>query len=243
VKKIICAGEVEKTADEKWCRRRWLLLKNRENGRYGMVDMFEKRYQKMREKISEWAGVMEKLRVEIPGTRMLMVTLTIKKVGDYSPGMIRDYIKSLKQKLGADLWGFAWVAELQKRGAVHYHLMAVIPKNKRMPTPDKSGMWKWGMSKIEVAKTPYYLCVYIGKERQKDLSRYPKSCRTYAVSYRLPESRIKAYLDNKRDVDRFEKSMGIGKSNYRKSNVWEYVGCTVTKGYAEKVLMPLESQS
>jgi len=243
MRKIISAGDVEKTADEKWCRRRWLLLKNRENGKYGLIDMFDKRYQRMREKISEWAGVMDMLKKEIPGSRLIMITLTIKKINDYSPGIITGYLKDLKRRLGKNLYGFAWVAEMQKRGAVHYHLLVMVPKFTRVPMPDKSGMWKWGSSRVEKAKTAYYLCVYIGKERQKELSRYPKSCRTYAVSYRLPEGRIKAYLDNKRDVDRFEKSMGIEKSNNPESSFWEYVGCTVTKGYAEKVLIPFENQS
>ena len=240
MQKIINDGEVEKTIAQKWCRRQWVLLRNVEENKYGLIDMFEKRYQRMRERVSEWAGVMDMLSKEIPGSRLIMITLTIAKVKDYSPGMIREYLKSLKYRLGKDLWGFAWIAEMQKRGAVHYHLLIMVPKYKRVPMPDKSGMWKWGMSRVEKAKTAYYLCVYIGKERQKELSRYPKSCRTYAVSYRLPEGTTKAYLNSLREVQKHEKIMGVIKN--QKIKEWEYVGSTVNKDYAEKVLTPFENQ-
>jgi hypothetical protein len=165
-----------------------------------------------------------------------MITLTIARVEDYSPGMIRDYIKNLKYRLGKDLYGFAWVAELQKRGAIHYHLMVMVPKYIRVPMPDTSGMWEWGSSKVEKAKTAYYLCVYIGKERQKELSRYPKSCRTYAVSYRLPEGRTRAYFEGLRLS---EKIMRDDKKLLTAvDSDWEYISSTVSKDYAEKVLIP-----
>lgn len=242
MKKVINVGEKEKSVAEKWCRRQWVLLRNKENGRYGMVDVYELRYQKMRARISEWVEIMTLLKKEI-NCRTLMIGLTIADPKDYSPGMIRDYIKNLKQRLGKNLYGFAWVAEVQDRGAIHYHLLVVVKKSSRVPTPDKSGMWKWGSSNIGVAKSPYYLCAYIGKKSQKDLKRYPKSCRTYAVSYRLPKGTISTYLDNIRDVAKFEKMNNIMAKKYDPQlNVWEYVGSAVNKDYAEKVLTPLRSQ-
>jgi len=206
---------------------------NREKKKVSILDNFEQRYLKLRESVSEWSMVMDLLKKE-RSCRLVMITLTIRQVEDYSPGMIRDYVKKLKRQLGKKLYGFAWVAEMQKRGAVHYHMMVCVEKYTRIKVPDKSGMWSWGMSKIETARTAYYLCVYIGKERQKDLSRYPKSCRVYSVSYRLPEGQTKRYLE----VLRKKKSLQKELNEIEKSKDWDFLGSTVTKGYAEKVLTP-----
>jgi hypothetical protein len=66
------------------------------------------------------------------------------------------------------------------RGAVHYHIILVCKKGTRVPIPDKSGMWKHGMSKIETAKTVYYLCSYLKKSYQKE-GEFPKGMRMYSV--------------------------------------------------------------
>jgi len=226
-----------KKIDIKWCRRRYVLLKDTQIVRYSVIDTFEKRYQNMRAKISEFARIMDMLSKEIVGSRLIMITLTIAKIEDYNAGMIRDYIKNLKQRLGKNLFGFAWVAEIQRRGAVHYHLEIMVPKNIRVPMPDKSGMWPWGSSKTEKARTAYYLCTYIGKESQKDLSRYPKSCRTFAVSYRLPEGQTKAYLQALKESDKLRKEAYQVMKDFEKKS-WEYVGACVNKDYATDVLVP-----
>ena len=76
MRKIINAGENEKSIDEKWCRRQWLLLRNKDNGKYSMIDMYEKRYQIMRSRISEWVEIITLLKKEI-NCRTLMIGLTI----------------------------------------------------------------------------------------------------------------------------------------------------------------------
>jgi len=189
----------------------------------------------MRHRIHEWALVMDGLKKEV-STRMVMILLTYEKVEDYSPGHIRDYMKKLKRVVGKNLFGFAWVSEIQERGAVHYHLVMVVKKGSRIPLPDKSGMWPYGNSGIHTAKTPYYLLKYTGKERQKDLSRYPKSCRLYSVSLRLPEGPSKAYFESKRE---YEKLLGGG-DDFEDDipDNWEYGGSCVTLGFAEKVMIP-----
>jgi len=223
--------------DPKWCRRRYILLINRKKSKAVILDNFVKRYEKLRSRVSEWSLIMDMLREEFP-CRLVMITLTIHKIKDYSPGMIRDYVKKLKRQLGNNLYGFAWVAEMQKRGAVHYHLCLCMKKYTRVKTPDTSGMWEWGSSNIITARTAYYLCKYIGKERQKDLSRYPKSCRVYSVSYRLPEGAVKRFYDNNRNDKKAQLEIIEAKKN--KKDLWEFIGATVTKGYAEKVLKPLD---
>lgn len=226
----------QRVSKNKWCRRRYIVLVNRLENKAVIMDSFERRYQYMRQRISEWSRIMDLLKKELPGTRLVMVGLTVAKVGDYKAGMIRDYVKELKRILSDRLYGFAWVAELQERGAVHYHLLACIDKSVRVPMPDKSGMWKWGSSNVVKAKTAYYICSYIGKERQKDLSRFPKSCRTFAVSYRLPEGQIRDYYESLKDIEKHEKII----MTKEKNKDWDYVGSTVTYGFANEVLLPAD---
>ena len=224
---------------DKWTRRRYVVLINKNKGKAIILDTFKKRLSTMRARIHEWAGVMEMLGKEFK-TRMVMIRLTYAGVDDYKPGHINDYVKKLKQSLGNNLWGFAWVSEIQERGAVHYHLILVVKRGTRIPVPDKSGMWKYGYSRIETAKTPFYLLVYTGKEKQKDLTRYPKSCRLYSVSCRLPEGHTRAYYEGLRQFKKFQSEIfdQLGISEMDQFKDWEYLGATVTKGYAEKCLVP-----
>ena len=83
---------------------------------------------------------------------------------------------------------YIWVAELQKRGAVHYHLLVWLPKGVRMPQWDKpstslSGrvvapFWSHGMTNTEVAKTGVgYLMKYLSK--LGELTVFPPHLRLY----------------------------------------------------------------
>jgi hypothetical protein len=224
--------------NSEWVRSRYVVLLNRLNQKAVVLDTFKKRLWLMRHRIYDWAGVMDLLKKECE-TRMVMIMLTYEKVEDYSPGHIRDYMKKLKQSVGENLYGFAWVCEIQERGAVHYHLVMVVKKGSRIPIPDKSGMWKYGWSGIHTARTPFYLLKYTGKERQKDLSRYPKSCRLYSVSYRLPEGRVKAFYKARQEMYKLSMDNIEGAGDIEDlGGSWEYLGASVTKGYAEKVLVP-----
>ena len=64
---------------------------------------------------------------------------------------------------------YLWVAELQERGAVHYHVMVKLPKGFTIPKPDKSGMWSHGSSCVEWVHLSgkHYMSKYAQKEEQK----------------------------------------------------------------------------
>jgi hypothetical protein len=83
-----------------------------------------------------------------PG-RWAMLTLTYAEVMGWSAGDIRAYLIQLKQ--WAMRHGFVlvyvWVAELQRRGAVHYHVLVKLPKGYTVPKPDKS-FWHHGHSEV-----------------------------------------------------------------------------------------------
>jgi hypothetical protein len=218
-------------------RRRWTALICPETGKAVVMDMFAERLTLMRRRIVAWAEITDAYRKELQEqgieTRMVMVLLTYRRVMDYRAGHINLYMKALKQSLADGLLSFAWVCELQARGAVHYHLVLVVKKGTRIPLPDKSGMWSHGLSGIHTARTPYYLVKYVGKAYQKDLARYPKSCRLYAASVRGLTSEWQGLFRLRSGLIKPESSPAD-----QSRPAWFFAGCSVTEGYAREVLIP-----
>jgi hypothetical protein len=88
-------------------------------------------------------------------------------------------MRKILRRKGIITFAYAWVGELQERGAVHFHIL-IYAKGK-IPKPDKSRMWNNGSTKIELARTPFYLLVHTGKEYQKDFDKFPKGMRAFGV--------------------------------------------------------------
>ncbi len=85
---------------------------------------------------------------------------------------------------------YIWVAELQKRGAVHYHLLAWLPQGVPMPfwdRPTTSGsgrtiqpFWSHGMTNTEQARSGVgYLMKYLSKLGEE--ASFPPHLRLYGV--------------------------------------------------------------
>lgn len=85
---------------------------------------------------------------------------------------------------------YTWVAELQGRGAVHYHLLAWLPVGVRMPMWDRRTVtptgrrmacwWPHGMTNRQPAKAGVgYLMKYLSK--LGELTRFPKGLRLYGI--------------------------------------------------------------
>lgn len=210
--------------DETYQRYRYSVLIDRVRGEVIVVDLFRDRLAKMRRRIFAWADAADKVKA-VSGARTIMVTLTYRGVDDYAPGHIGSYLKTVKGSLGKKLIGWAWVAEIQSRGAVHYHLLLLVTKDAKIKTPDESGQWPWGMSRVETARTAYYLGVYAGKGDQKDLSRFPKGLRLYGIS-------LRGFSKDLREL--YRKRSGIADEKVRSS--WEWMGSAATEGYATEVL-------
>jgi hypothetical protein len=203
-----------------------------------IMDTFAIRMFRMRMRLTAWAEIVKGFQAEHE-TRMVMILLTYRKVEDYRPGHINDFMRNLKQRLNDNLLAFAWVAEIQKRGAVHYHLVLVVNKGTRIPLPDKSGMWKHGLSGIHTARTPYYLLTYVGKEYQKDLARYPKHCRIYAASIRFGGDDTKALFRVLAGLELSSEGGEVsGDVEARKEGRFLFVGNAISYDYAKTVLMP-----
>lgn len=103
----------------------------------------------------------------------------------------RDY---LKRKHDAGL-RYVWVAELQTRGAVHYHVLIWLPKGLSLPKPDKQGWWPHGSTRIEWVKNAVrYVTKYATKLEGKDVE-FPPGLRIHGSGGLIPkERRLRAYL-------------------------------------------------
>ena len=84
---------------------------------------------------------------------------------------------------------YLWVAELQKRGAVHYHLLAWLPQGVEMPFWDKAQIvgkryvkpfWTHGMTNTQQARSGVgYLMKYLSK--LGDEKSFPPHLRLYGI--------------------------------------------------------------
>ena len=183
-------------------RDRYFGLRNAWTGQFFVVDTFQKHQIRLKTRIFDWIIGVEKWQNLNPGlSRVVMIRLSYRMVSDYRPGHIGDYLRNLKKLLGEDLIAFAWVAELQQRKALHYHVCLLVLRGTKIPMPDKKGYWTHGSSRIQTWwDNPTYLAKYCGKENQKDYRYYPKGVRTYAVSFRPvmgikpPENRSHAQI-------------------------------------------------
>jgi hypothetical protein len=100
--------------------------------------------------------------------------LTYRGVYDWQPRHLSDCLKVARrwcQKQRAR-FRYVWVAELQQRGAIHYHLAIWLPKF------DKNGWWPHGMTQRVTAKNPVgYLMKYLSKIGP--LQAFPKGARIH----------------------------------------------------------------
>lgn len=118
-------------------------------------------------------------------TECLMVTLTYAGTNDaWQPGHIRAFMDTLRKwHARRDLrCRYVWVAELQRRGVIHYHVALWVPAGTRLPKPDEAGWWPHGMTRIEVARAAVpYLLKYLSKGTGDTLGRFPRGARIYGV--------------------------------------------------------------
>jgi len=164
---------------------RYFMLVNKYTGQTVIVDGYRRRLGRMRNKIFRWA---ELAKEKYPEARIKMIDLTYDTEGtlveasDFQPGDIREFNMRLKRKLKGKLLAYAWVAELQRRGIIHYHVLVVIEKGTKIGHPDKNGLWVKGMSRVGDSRAGvYYICSYMNKKYQKDFDKFPKGCRLFGV--------------------------------------------------------------
>ncbi|WP_246475095.1 rolling circle replication-associated protein [Diaphorobacter ruginosibacter] len=131
--------------------------------------------------------------------QMWMQTLTYR--GDnraWKPEHISRYLDALRKwhyaKTGSKTVRYAWVAELQDRGVIHYHIVVWLeggltpPKGDRpWSRKDRAGlklweppMWPHGMTRRDKAYCPVaYLMKYVSKVGQKTIGGFPHGARIH----------------------------------------------------------------
>lgn len=116
-----------------------------------------------------------------------LCSLTYRDVNGWSPNHIKIFINRVRAHLARRGLSFiyVWVAELQKRGALHYHILIWLPKGFRLPKFARFGWWEHGFTDQKIAKKSIgYLMKYVSKDDTKN--NYPKGVRIYGyggVSY------------------------------------------------------------
>jgi hypothetical protein len=111
-----------------------------------------------------------------------MLTLTYRAVGDWHPHHISDLLRHIRNwlKRRGHAMRYVWVAELQQRGALHYHVLLWLPRGLTVPMPDKQGWWPHGSTRVEWArKCAGYLAKYASKLDSKVGIGFPKGGRLH----------------------------------------------------------------
>ncbi|MEX1143480.1 MAG: hypothetical protein WEC16_01460 [Anaerolineales bacterium] len=122
----------------------------------------------------------------------IMVTLTYRNIEDWQPKHVTQFIRKVRRVLGLGLLGYFWVAEMQQRGAVHYHVVLAVRHGARMPKPDEAGLWVHGLTRIELVRHVYaYLSKYLQKDGQK--AKFPRGIRTFGYSFYVLKDNIKLF--------------------------------------------------
>jgi len=115
-----------------------------------------------------------------------MLTLTYDSDDDWHKYHVTGLIKCIREymrRCGHPL-RYCWVAELTKRGRVHYHVLLWLPRGVTLPKPDKRGWWPHGSTRIEWAKCAVgYLVKYASKMKSKydEGQGFPKGLRLHAT--------------------------------------------------------------
>lgn len=120
-----------------------------------------------------------------PAASVAMVTLTYAGTNaDWSPRHISSFLDHCRKhmKSRGHVFRYVWVAELQRRGVIHYHVAVWLPPGLRLPKPDDSGWWPHGITRIEFARNAVpYLLKYLSKDASKSFGSYPPGARLYGV--------------------------------------------------------------
>lgn len=156
--------------------KRWRFTLEKDDEETFVMDSKAARLRRCQKRVLAWARVLPRQsrivrragkRLDI-GPRTVMLTLTYHDADGWQPNQIREFMLGLRKVLGTALYAYAWVLEMQERGAPHYHVLLYVRAKTDVPKPDEAGLWPHGMSRRETAKSPFYICKYVGKEYQKN---------------------------------------------------------------------------
>ena len=190
------------------------------------IDRHQSRVTRLRKGVGVGAKALLNLG-EGPAENNVMVTLTYAGDNDdWKPRHVSDYIRKVrawfKDRCPGQRLRYVWVAELQKRGVIHYHAVFFLPAGVRMPQADRKGWWPHGMTNTLKATAPVaYLMKYASKVESKSIGAFPHGARIYGIGgLDAPGAAFKrwvlwpAYVQGNASVaDRFRPAAGGGYLN------------------------------
>lgn len=157
------------------------------------LDPIRTRINRMRKGVRTAAEIHEAAHPTDPheGTHYpVMITCTYVNGDDWRPEHIKEFLRHPRQYLqrrGHDM-PYVWVAEMQKRGVIHYHVLLWIPNGVMLPKPDKQGWWPHGSTRIEKARSAVgYLVKYASKGAEGH--RLPDGARMFGCGGLTREAR------------------------------------------------------
>lgn len=176
---------------------------------------------------------------------------TLTYAGDnrnWRPEHISRYLDALRRwhysRTGSKKVRYAWVAELQQRGVIHYHVIVWLDGGLTPPMADKGwktvdrkgvtewhpAMWPHGMSNRLRSTAPVaYLMKYASKIESKNVGRFPHGARIHGAGGLDESGRCirrwvlwPAYVQGNADVsDRYKPAPGGGYCNVDTGEVLE----------------------
>lgn len=173
--------------------------------------------------------------------RIWMQTLTYAGTNaNWRPEHISRYLDALRKwhyaVTGSKKVRYAWVAELQQRGVIHYHVIVWLDGGLTPPKADmawkrkdraglvhwESPMWPHGMSRRDLSTAPVaYLMKYASKVESKNVGSFPHGARIHGTGGMDASGRSirrwvlwPAYVQGNASVaDRFKPAPGGGYCN------------------------------
>lgn len=132
-----------------------------------VVDRRESRDRRMRSAVITSARLLdEDAKGRGKRARVAFITLTYRYVDGWLPTHFSKFIDCVRKwhkRRGIKL-RYVFKAELQQRGAVHYHILFWLPPHLALPKPDKQGWWPHGFTFCEWARNPVgYIAKYASK--------------------------------------------------------------------------------
>lgn len=145
------------------------------------IDPFLTRLRRMTRSVLT-AARMHDFELRHQRCKPAMLTLTYREVGAWHKRHISELLRHIRnwmRRRGHRL-RYVWVAELQQRGALHYHVVLWLPRGLTLPKPDKQGWWTHGSTRIEWARRPAgYLAKYASKLDSKVGLGFPAGARLH----------------------------------------------------------------
>lgn len=151
------------------------------------VDPREARIRRLRRNVLVAAKclVLQNQGDKATNPRPAFGTLTYRPGVEWERGQVASFLKRVREWLRRQghsaRFRYVWVAELQGRGAVHFHFVLWLPRGLSLPMPDKRGWWPHGSTNVQWAHKPIgYLTKYLSKGAVPGYD-FPKGCRLYGI--------------------------------------------------------------